>query len=274
MIVAALAALATPAAAGDLPRLAQAMEVMPPHEVLTMVRSAGFDPIGQPARRGPTYVLRAIDEDDRQVRLVIDGRYGDIVSITPLMTASRNIPAREELPRQRYPGPYERPADYGRPGYRSGPPIIYRSDPPMERPRAGLPDDPMYAGRALPPAGRGLEPPVIYSDRPSDDIARRPLPSPGSAAPAGQRAKVEPGDAPGPDGLLPPPPERFPQRTPPAAAKPPAPKRAAAVPPKHAPLPKPRPAEAAKVEPAVEPAAPAPSAPVEPPKSAVDQMPN
>jgi hypothetical protein len=263
MIVLALAALATPAAAGDLPRVAQVMEGVPPYEVLSIVRSAGLDPIGRPARRGPSYVLHAIDDDDREVRVVVDARYGDIVSITPVVTASRDLPPRDQ-------GPYERaPDNYGPPGYRSNPPIIYRTDPPMERPRAGLPNDPMYAGRSLPPPGRGLEPPpVIYGDRAPDEPMRQQQ-SPRSMAPTGPRANIEPGNAPDRDGLLPPPPERFPQRVPPAAAKPAPPKRAAAAPPKPAPLPKPRPAEAAKVD-----APPVPQPAAEPPKAAAEQMPN
>jgi hypothetical protein len=263
-LLAVLAALATPAAAGDLPRLAQSVEMVPPYEVLAIVRSAGLDPVGRPMRRGPTYVLRAIDDDDREVRVVIDARYGEIMSITPVMTASRDLPLRE-LPPRRTMGPYERAPDgYGRPGYRSAPPpIIYESDPPLERPRAGLPDDPRHAGQALPPPARGGPPPVIYSDRSPDEIESRPLSRPRPVAP---QASIETDHAPGADGLLPPPPERFPQRAPPPAAKPAPPKRAAAAPPKQAPLPKPRPPAAATVD--------AEPPPQPQPKSAVDEMPN
>src|SRR5687767_5671929 len=112
MIVAALAAFASPAAAGDLPRLAQAIQFVPPHEVLTIVRSARLDPIGQPLRRGLTYVLRAIDDDDREVRVVVDAQYGDILSIRPVMTASRDVQLRE-LPPRRYRGPDGRSDGYG-----------------------------------------------------------------------------------------------------------------------------------------------------------------
>lgn len=270
MALAALTAFATPAAAGDLPRLAQAMDLMPPYEVLTIVRSAGLDPIGRPTRRGPTYVLHAIDDDDREVRVVVDARYGDIVSITPVMAAWRDPRARE-LPPRRGMGPYERTPEGYPPRYRSGPPIVYESDPPLERPRAGLPDDPGYAGRALPPPARRAEPPpVIYGDRPSargdeprygspaargagqppviaatppDGIERRSLSPPRSTTPGVPQASIEPDIAPGRDGLLPPPPERFPQRAPPTAAKPTPPKRAVAASPKQAPLPKRRPQE-------------------------------
>ncbi|MGA7486586.1 MAG: hypothetical protein WBW74_06555, partial [Xanthobacteraceae bacterium] len=32
---------------------------LPPHEVLTIVRSTGLEPLGRPLRQGPVYVLQA-----------------------------------------------------------------------------------------------------------------------------------------------------------------------------------------------------------------------
>ena len=55
---------------------------MPPYEVFTMLRSAGLDPVGAPARQGPNYVLRAFDRSDREVRVVVDARSGDIVALS------------------------------------------------------------------------------------------------------------------------------------------------------------------------------------------------
>jgi hypothetical protein len=191
IVLLALAAFATaPAAAGDLPRLAQTFAHVPPYEVLTIVRSAGLDPIERPFRRGPTYVLRAIDDDDREVRVVVDARYGDILSITPVMTASRDAPLRD-IPLRREIGPYHRAPDgYESRTYRSAPIIRYESDPPLERPRAAIPDDPRQAGQALPLPSRSAEPPpIIYRDRPSanvrdDEAYGRPAaPPPRDAAP-------------------------------------------------------------------------------------------
>jgi hypothetical protein len=245
--VAVLASLATSAAAGDLPRLAQTTGPVPTYEVLTIVRSAKLDPIGYPIRRGPTYVLRAIDDEDREVRVVVDARYGDILAITPVMTASRE--ALRELPPRRYIGLY---------GPERRAPIIHEADPPLERPRASVPNASLYGPDALRPPGRGPEPPpIIYSDRSSGEGV-------GAAT----------------DGVLPPPPERFPQRAPPGAAQPAPQKRAAAAPPKQAPLPRPRPADAAKVDAAPAPSSnPTPSPEGSPPaaaeeKSAIDQMPH
>ena len=68
-------------------------------------------------------------------------------------------------------------------------------------------------------------------------------------------------------GMLPPPPERFPQRAAPAAPPKPV-KRAAAVPPKQAPLPKPKPATApVEMPPATPPHAAPEPAPQSPPAS-------
>ncbi len=116
MIYTALAvlALSTPAAAQSYQPGARPAGVMPPYEILTMVRSTGFDPIGQPVRRGPNYVLRAVDDTDREVNLVINARTGDILSVTPIQTASRMLPGVSM-------GPYERmPPGYVPPGGRGG----------------------------------------------------------------------------------------------------------------------------------------------------------
>ena len=65
---------------------------LPPHEILTILRSTGLDPLGQPVRRGPNYVLRAIDDTDREVSVVVNARSGDVLSVTPVQTASRMPP--------------------------------------------------------------------------------------------------------------------------------------------------------------------------------------
>jgi hypothetical protein len=224
LVYALLAAFAVAApAAAEPQRLAQnvAIDALPPYEILTIVRSAGLDPLGPPVRRGANYVLHAIGGDDREVRVLVDGRSGGILSITPVMTASRMPPRGVTM------GPYERMP----PGYiPSEPPGVYQAGPPV--------DD---------------EPPVVYGTRP-------PAPVPGAAphsraaAPprvitatppnGGDVASVEEPDIitePGRSGMLPPPPERFPQRMPPVSAKPKPVKRTAVAVPNQAPLPKPRP---------------------------------
>ena len=206
---------------------------LPPHEILTILRSTGLDPLGQPMRRGPNYVLRAIDDRDREVSVVVSARSGDVLSVTPVQTASRMPPPRGGFTF----GPYERmPPGYLPPGgYRAGAPVIDDDEPEISanpnapRPPGALPSaPPMRSGNAapMPPRGGAMQP---------DDDASPP-----------SEPNVITAD-PDRSGLLPPPPERFPQRAAPSAPARPKPvQRAAAAPPKQAPLPRPKPA--AKVD--------------------------
>ena len=51
---------------------------MPPHEILTIVRSTGMKPVSRPIRRGPVYVLRALDRAGEEVRVIVDARRGPL----------------------------------------------------------------------------------------------------------------------------------------------------------------------------------------------------
>jgi hypothetical protein len=109
-VFAALSVLALSAPAGAEPvRLAQAGEtrVLPPHEILTILRSTGLDPIGRPVRQGPHYVLHAIDEDDREMRVIVSARSGEIIRMAPAAIPAR-IPPRGGVA----VGPYERTDRY------------------------------------------------------------------------------------------------------------------------------------------------------------------
>jgi hypothetical protein len=228
--VLATLAVATPAAAQSQ-RLAQnfAYDALPPYEVVTIIRSAGLDPLGPPVRRGPRYVLRAVSGDDREVRVVVDARSGGILSVTPVMTASRTPPPGTTYGRYERMPPGYLPDDLPR-AYRPAPPAIYDDEPPVvygARPPAGLPGAP-------PP--RGAEQPPVITALPPGDLAA--VDNPDIATEPGRRS-----------GLLPPPPERFPQRTPPVGAKPKSAKRVVATIPRQAPLPRPRPQAEAAVPP-------------------------
>lgn len=244
MVWAALAALvgAASAAHAEPWRMAQAVPAfLPAYEIVTIVRSAGFDPLSPAARRGEFYVLRAAAPDGREMRVIVDGRRGQIVSSTPVVAAARGGPGERLGPYERMDGT-EIPDGYvapGAPGPSDGPPpVVYEGGRPLiydRRPMEPIPNAPQRnRSAAIPDASAvPLEPPPIIRAEPGSQEER------------------------GEHGLLPPPPERFPSRVAPGAApKPadrpaakPAPvKRAAASPP----LPKPRPAavadEAAKSE--------------------------
>jgi hypothetical protein len=228
--------------------------LVPPHEVLTIVRSTGLNPLERPARRGATYALRAVDIDGQQVRVVVDARSGEILSVTLLrrqpLAPGPGIAATPSLA----PGPNTRrnpddapdgyigPEPHGTGIYRSDPPVIYESERPL-----------IYDTRPPAPVPNVRQDAAVPSD--TTDTMQ---PTPQIIAPE-----------PGTGGLLPPPPERFPQRAapPPEPRVKPAPRRAASALPRTPPLPKPRPD--ADPGPASEnvapPAAPPPAAQPEPP---------
>jgi len=223
VIYAALTLLALSA-----PAVAQGFEpgTLPPHEILSMLRSSGFDPVGRPVRRGPNYLLHAVDRNDREVSLVISARSGDILSVTPLQTASRMPPSGSVTM-----GPYERvPPGFVPPGsYRAGAPAAGGEEAP-------------------PPPGYGVRPPAPIPGALPRSSSAAPLPNRGSTIPdrddddlRSTAPNVIPADR-GRSAGLPPPPERFPPRAAPQAQPKPKPAvRAAAAPPTQTPLPKPKP---------------------------------
>ena len=245
-VLAALA-LAAPAVAEPMrPAQNAAPGVLPPYEIVTIIRSTGLDPLGRPMRRGAIYALHAIGRDGDEVRVLVNARSGKIIKVTPVETASR-------LPPKAIVEPYG-PPRYIPPGrpelYEAEPPVVYEGERPV-----------VYEAR----------PPVIYGPRPPVEVPvaaplRRHATPPNRAdVPAVSAPRVITAIEPGRAGLLPPPPERFPQRMPAAAAKPKPAKRAVAALPKQPPLPKPRPGGSAGV---------APPAPKPESKSAVEQLPN
>jgi len=54
---------------------------LPPNRIAAMTRASGFDPLFRPMRQGDTYVLRALDRNDLEYRLVIDAYTGRPLSV-------------------------------------------------------------------------------------------------------------------------------------------------------------------------------------------------
>jgi len=59
-------------------------EVLTPPQVSGIVRSMGFVPTSTPVREGLTYVVRAVGKRGRPVRVVVDARFGDLLSVRPI----------------------------------------------------------------------------------------------------------------------------------------------------------------------------------------------
>ena len=129
--------------------------VLPPYEIMSIVRSTGLAPLTRPMRRGPYYVLVAVDRVGRQMRVVVDAQLGDIVNMRPAVAA----------------------ATY---------------DPEAGRPEVGRPSGLPGAAAAVPPGPLG--PTAAYSSHPNGDalapIPPRSIPNPTIANAAPPNAAV------------------------------------------------------------------------------------
>ena len=65
---------------------------LPPHEIMAIVRSTGFEPLSRPLRQGPAYVVRAADGAGRLMNVFIDARMGRIVRVVPAMRRDAMAP--------------------------------------------------------------------------------------------------------------------------------------------------------------------------------------
>jgi len=96
--VAALGSVLSSAAVAEPARMRVAqmvvVDALPPYEINTIVRSMGLDPLTHPQRRGPYYVLDAVDPRGFEVRVVADARIGAVISVTPAAPARYNANPR------------------------------------------------------------------------------------------------------------------------------------------------------------------------------------
>jgi hypothetical protein len=175
-LVAALAvaghALAQPAPPPVYPSTVYSGAGLPPHEIVTIVRSTGLEPLGSPVRQGPTYALRAVDPAGEEVRVIVDAQRGRIVKVIPLMAP-------------RYAMPLLRPP-YGRP----------------PRPMAMVPEGYGPDPRMLPPGAEGPPPPNAArapgagaSPDPAVQAGAPPLPRPRPKLASTDSSDAKPGVA-------------------------------------------------------------------------------
>ena len=87
--VGGLYAAALPDAPG--PRYGYGPTLLPPHEVYTVVREAGFSPLGIPRQRGFVYAIAVIDRSGGDGRMIIDARDGRIVRFMPSHRIGNNF---------------------------------------------------------------------------------------------------------------------------------------------------------------------------------------
>lgn len=133
-----------------------AADAVPAYQILTTLREMGLEPNTQPVRRGPYYVLHALDPSGLELRVVADAHFGDVISIRPA--------------RPSYAVNYHR-----------GPRIIHV-------PQAGDESD-GYDDRTGREDGRGG---AALTGNDDDDELKDIAPSPRRAKPSGQSRSAEP----------------------------------------------------------------------------------
>lgn len=148
-------------------------DILPPAEILTEVHREGFYPVGRPVQRGRVYLLFAIDQDDMDVRLTIDGASGQVLWVTGAVA--------------RFGGP----GYYGRRSvWREHPPV-----PPADIPAAGPRNSFGLAGtrhaslKRFPPLPRAR--PADFAGAVARDSAL-PIQGPSPAAPSVTMVPVAP----------------------------------------------------------------------------------
>jgi hypothetical protein len=182
----ALLVLATAPAATQSHERGNDSGSMASEEVMTLLRSTQFEPISLPTRRGPNYIVRALDQSDREVTLTINVRSGQITAVTPAENAPR-------LPLSSPPG-----INMGEwPRMPVGAPLIVDEEGQPPRAARSRPVTP-----APPPlAEEDLLPPRVLGSRPPTSTAPVPLPR---AAPPARVAKPAPAPPLTEEDLLPP----------------------------------------------------------------------
>ena len=73
------------------PRYGYGPTLLPPNEVYTVVREAGFSPLGIPRQRGFVYTIAVIDRSGGDGRMIIDARDGRIIRFMPSHRMGNNF---------------------------------------------------------------------------------------------------------------------------------------------------------------------------------------
>jgi hypothetical protein len=167
--------LASSAGLAEPLRLAQAIPAgtLPPRQIVLVARSAGLLPTSEPALAGATYVVRAVDLRGTPMRVIIDARYGYILSVHRIAAAEPPRPAYGAI------GMRERTANEDTDG------LLPPRAIPMRPPAAPL-HPPLPKPRAAMATGESAKPPPQPASDPASTAAR-PAPPPA----ANQAARQE-----------------------------------------------------------------------------------
>lgn len=136
-----------------------AADILPPYEIVTIVRSMGLNPLERPRWRHGRYVMAATDRSGREVRVVVDAASGQVIRVVPIEVGYYSGPRGDGVrpdpydPRYGAPPPPPRPIP-SQPDYYYGQQPGYA--PPRYQQQPGNEDDDEYydgrTGSITPPA--------------------------------------------------------------------------------------------------------------------------
>jgi hypothetical protein len=159
--------------------------LLPAPEVYTVVREAGFSPIGSPHRRGPFYTIAVINGRGEDGRLDIDARDGRIVRFTPAYRIGGRFDETPEViygsagplpPTSHFRGPPRPPAPIPRMASRT---------PSVAQPKTPAAEPTQLSAK---PAPEPTQQSAAVQVKPADTVAAAPPPA-AAAAPAPVEAK-------------------------------------------------------------------------------------
>ena len=173
----------------DVPAPRPGPMLLPAPEVYTVVREAGFSPLGSPHLRGLVYTVSVIGRGGGDGRLLIDARNGRIVRFTPAGRFGGNF---DEGPRVVYGSAGPLPPM----GYLRGPPRPPGSIPKMASRTPSVPLPKARAGEPQQPAARTAPESVQQSAevqaKPADPVPAAPPPAAAATTPAEAQPAASP----------------------------------------------------------------------------------
>jgi hypothetical protein len=67
--------------------------VLPPYEILAILRTTGLEPLSRPWRHGPwLYTLHAVNPSGREVKVIVDARTGRVLHVLPVLVQRYVLP--------------------------------------------------------------------------------------------------------------------------------------------------------------------------------------
>jgi hypothetical protein len=121
--------------------------MLPPDQVMSVLRSGGFSPLGRVTQRGWIYTVAALDRSGEDGRLIIDARTGQIIRFIPAQAVDERLMAA-------YGPPGPPPVAYAGYENRRGSLLDLRHAPrpPVSVPKAASRPAPKTANRNAQPA--------------------------------------------------------------------------------------------------------------------------